>query len=56
MLKADPSSVDEDKFSEEDLKRFRVGGRLVTRKEVIRSRKCMYAVSVTGIGDLPSSF
>lgn len=32
--------VDDVKLSDDDLKRHRVGGRLVTRKEIIRSRKC----------------
>jgi hypothetical protein len=33
-------SVDH-KLTEDDLKRHRVGGRLVTKREIIRSRKCM---------------
>jgi ubiquitin carboxyl-terminal hydrolase 25 len=40
MGKMDIKTVEDEKFSEDDLKRFRVGGRLVTRKEIIRSKKC----------------
>ncbi|KAI9510784.1 hypothetical protein F5148DRAFT_509712 [Russula earlei] len=32
-------SMDEDKLTDDDLKRHRVGGRLVTRKEILRSKK-----------------
>ena len=32
--------MDEDKLTDDDLKRHRVGGRLVTRKEILRSKKC----------------
>ncbi|KAH9033487.1 hypothetical protein EDB85DRAFT_2289386 [Lactarius pseudohatsudake] len=32
-------TVDEDKLTDDDLKRHRVGGRLVTRKEILRSKK-----------------
>lgn len=35
-------SLDEDKLTDDDLKRHRVGGRLVTRKEILRSKKCLY--------------
>ncbi|KAF8485668.1 hypothetical protein F5888DRAFT_1763533 [Russula emetica] len=31
--------MDEDKLTDDDLKRHRVGGRLVTRKEILRSKK-----------------
>lgn len=31
--------LDEDKFTDDDLKKHRVGGRLVTRREIIRSKK-----------------
>ena len=31
---------DDDALKEDNLKNHRVGGRLVTRREVIRSRKC----------------
>ena len=34
--------MDEDKLTDDDLKRHRVGGRLVTRKEILRSKKCLY--------------
>lgn len=33
-------SADTDKFTDDDLKRHRVGGRNVTRREVVRSKKC----------------
>jgi ubiquitin carboxyl-terminal hydrolase 25/28 len=33
-------SDDKAKFSDDDLKKHRVGGRLVTRREITRSRKC----------------
>lgn len=32
--------IDDDKLKEDDLKNHRVGGRMVTRREVVRSRKC----------------
>lgn len=34
------------KFSDDELKKHRVGGRLVTRREVVRSRKCQYHFAV----------
>ncbi|KAF8899278.1 hypothetical protein BD779DRAFT_1607774 [Infundibulicybe gibba] len=40
MAKLDLKSLDDDKLSEDDIKRHRVGGRLVTRREIIRSKKC----------------
>jgi len=43
MSKLDLKALEEEKLSDEDLKRHRVGGRLVTRREIIRSRKCMRA-------------
>ncbi|KAF8973501.1 hypothetical protein BDZ97DRAFT_1648272 [Flammula alnicola] len=39
MSKLDLKALDDEKLSDEDLKRHRVGGRLVTRREIIRSRK-----------------
>lgn len=33
--------MDNDKFKDDDLKNHRVGGRIVSRYEVVRSRKCM---------------
>ncbi|KAG5635914.1 hypothetical protein H0H81_009676 [Sphagnurus paluster] len=39
MSKLDLKSVEDEKFSDDDLKRHRVGGRLVTRREIVRSRK-----------------
>jgi ubiquitin carboxyl-terminal hydrolase 25 len=48
--------VDDLKLSDDDLKRHRVGGRLVTRKEIIRSRKCscyvLLSVSKIALGGL----
>lgn len=32
--------LEEEKLTDDDLKRHRVGGRLVTRREIIRSKKC----------------
>ena len=37
----DSKSLDDSKFTDDDLKRHRVGGRLVTRREILRSKKCM---------------
>ena len=34
--------MDEEKLTDDDLKRHRVGGRLVTRKEILRSKKCSH--------------
>ncbi|KAF8529679.1 hypothetical protein BU17DRAFT_79749 [Hysterangium stoloniferum] len=39
-----PDVVDDTKLSDDDLKRHRVGGRLVTRKEILRSRKFVAAL------------
>ncbi|KAF8079191.1 hypothetical protein FPV67DRAFT_101469 [Lyophyllum atratum] len=39
MSKLDLKSVEDEKFSDDDLKRHRVGGRLVTRREIVRSKK-----------------
>ena len=41
MSKLDVTTLDDEKLSDEDLKRHRVGGRLVTRREIMRSKKCM---------------
>ena len=41
MSKLDVTALDDEKLSDEDLKRHRVGGRLVTRREIMRSKKCM---------------
>lgn len=40
MSKLDLSALDDEKFSDDELKRHRVGGRLVTRREIVRSKKC----------------
>jgi ubiquitin carboxyl-terminal hydrolase 25/28 len=40
MSKLDLNSLDDDKLTDDDLKRHRVGGRLVTRREIVRSKKC----------------
>ena len=34
-----------DKVTDDELKKHRVGGRLVTRKEIARSRKCAITFS-----------
>lgn len=52
MSKLDLKSVEDEKLSDDDLKRHRVGGRLVTRREIIRSKKCtplfpLYALRLT---------
>ncbi|KAI8980637.1 cysteine proteinase [Trametes punicea] len=39
IAQADSKSLDDSKFTDDDLKRHRVGGRLVTRREVMRSKK-----------------
>ncbi|KAF8913232.1 hypothetical protein CPB84DRAFT_1888891 [Gymnopilus junonius] len=39
MSKLDLKALDDEKLTDEDLKRHRVGGRLVTKREIIRSRK-----------------
>ncbi|KAF9532093.1 hypothetical protein CPB83DRAFT_867950 [Crepidotus variabilis] len=39
MSKLDLKAIGNEKLSEEDLKKHRVGGRLVTRREIVRSRK-----------------
>jgi ubiquitin carboxyl-terminal hydrolase 25/28 len=46
--------TDDDKLTDDDLKRHRVGGRLVTRKEILRSKKCLYYCPLQlGFTDLP---
>lgn len=40
MAHLDDKAIDDDKLTDDDLKRHRVGGRLVTRKEIARSKKC----------------
>lgn len=40
MLKLDTKTLEDEKLSDDDLKRHRVGGRLVTRREIVRSKKC----------------
>ncbi|KAG6907945.1 hypothetical protein DXG01_006803 [Tephrocybe rancida] len=39
MSKLDLKSVEDEKLTDDDLKRHRVGGRLVTRREIVRSKK-----------------
>ncbi|RPD69337.1 cysteine proteinase [Lentinus tigrinus ALCF2SS1-7] len=39
MATTDAKSLDDSKFTDEDLRRHRVGGRLVTRREIMRSKK-----------------
>lgn len=40
LAHADAKTLDDSKFTDDDLKRHRVGGRLVTRREIMRSKKC----------------
>ena len=40
MTTVDLKSLDDDKLTDDELKRHRVGGRLVTRREILRSKKC----------------
>lgn len=42
LVSADSKFLDDSKFTDDDLKRHRVGGRLVTRREILRSKKCTY--------------
>lgn len=35
-------ALEDEKYSDDDLKRHRVGGRLVTRREIFRSKKCKF--------------
>ncbi|KAG6831963.1 hypothetical protein H0H87_003298 [Tephrocybe sp. NHM501043] len=39
MSKLDLKSLEDEKLTDDDLKRHRVGGRLVTRREIVRSKK-----------------
>ncbi|KAH9884671.1 cysteine proteinase [Cubamyces lactineus] len=39
IAQADTKALEETKFTDDDLKRHRVGGRLVTRREIMRSKK-----------------
>ncbi|TFY55421.1 hypothetical protein EVG20_g9326 [Dentipellis fragilis] len=39
LLNASMKNMDDDKLTDDDLKRHRVGGRLVTRREIMRSKK-----------------
>lgn len=39
MLKLDLKAMEDEKWTDEDLMRHRVGGRLVTRREIVRSRR-----------------
>ncbi|EIW87195.1 cysteine proteinase [Coniophora puteana RWD-64-598 SS2] len=39
LANTDIKTIEEEKFSDDDLKRHRVGGRLVTRREILRSKK-----------------
>lgn len=41
----DIKSIEDDKLTDDDLKRHRVGGRLVTRREIIRSKKFVTLLS-----------
>ncbi|KAI0319953.1 hypothetical protein OF83DRAFT_1169745 [Amylostereum chailletii] len=39
LLNSDRKSLEDDKLTDDDLKRHRVGGRLVTRREIVRSKR-----------------
>lgn len=39
MANIDIKALEDEKYSEDDLKRHRVGGRLITRREILRSKK-----------------
>ena len=41
MSKWDLSALEDEKLTDDDLKRHRVGGRLVTRREIQRSKRCI---------------
>ena len=40
LLNSEYKALEDDKLTDDDLKRHRVGGRLVTRREILRSKKC----------------
>lgn len=42
LAKISVKALEDEKYSDDDLKRHRVGGRLVTRREIFRSKKCMF--------------
>ena len=42
LSSSNPKSLEDHKFTDDDLKRHRVGGRLVTRREIARSKKCTF--------------
>lgn len=48
MSKLNINSLEDDKLTDDDLKRHRVGGRLVTRREIARSKKCTSSDSCFG--------
>lgn len=48
LAKTSDKALEDEKYSDDDLKRHRVGGRLVTRREIFRSKKCKF---VHGLGE-----
>jgi ubiquitin carboxyl-terminal hydrolase 25/28 len=44
MANIDVKALEDEKYSEDDLKRHRVGGRLITRREILRSKKCTFVI------------
>lgn len=44
MAHIEPKVSAEEKFSDDDLNKHRVGGRHITRREVTRSKKCNFFV------------
>ena len=47
LLNSEYKALEEDKLTDDDLKRHRVGGRLVTRREILRSKKCEHSPSLS---------
>lgn len=42
LAKMSVKALEGEKYSDDDIKRHRVGGRLVTRREIFRSKKCRF--------------
>ncbi|KAM6498575.1 hypothetical protein JOM56_006523 [Amanita muscaria] len=45
MSKLDLSALEDEKLTDDDLKRHRVGGRLVTRREILRSKRFIHQLA-----------
>ena len=48
-------ALEDEKYSDDDLKRHRVGGRLVTRREIFRSKKCRFVHGLREHGHLDNT-